>query len=246
MSANSSNEMIQNESSLSLFTFVGFLLAVGLGVFGAVVLLPFLAPALSQSLFGANPKAYWYLSRGSAIVALCLLWVSMALGLLITNKMSRLWPGAPAAFAIHEYVSLLGIAFAMFHALILMGDHYINYSLGQILMPFGSANYKPLVVGVGQIGFYVWLIISASFYVRQYIGSKLWKLIHFASFFTFVVALAHGLLSGTDSSLPWMQNLYWFLGSSLLFLLFYRLISTLFPIRPPVPQPRPNPPQSAR
>ena len=40
----------------------------------------------------------------------------MALGLGITNKMARLWPGAPAAFALHEYVSLLGLAFAVFHA----------------------------------------------------------------------------------------------------------------------------------
>lgn len=45
----------------------------------------------------------------------------MVLGLGITNKMARLWPGAPTAFAIHEYVSLLG--------LVLMGDHFVDFSL---------------------------------------------------------------------------------------------------------------------
>ncbi|MCJ7432540.1 MAG: hypothetical protein MUO77_03540, partial [Anaerolineales bacterium] len=74
---------------------------------------------------------------------LSLLWLSMALGLGITNKMARLWPGAPATFAIHEYVSLLGMAFALFHALVLLGDHYINFTFAQMLVPFATVDYRP-------------------------------------------------------------------------------------------------------
>ena len=37
---------------------------------------------------GVEPKAYWYLSRSSAIVAYILLWISMVLGLAITNKLA--------------------------------------------------------------------------------------------------------------------------------------------------------------
>jgi len=41
-------------------------------------------------MVGRRPKAYWYLSRGSAFAALGLLWLSMMLGLLITIGLTLL------------------------------------------------------------------------------------------------------------------------------------------------------------
>src|SRR5512132_2483555 len=112
--------------------------AVAAGVFAAVVALPPWLPGLSASLLGPEPKVYWYLSRSSAVAAYLLLWCSMATGLAISNRLARIWPGGPTAFDLHQYTSLLGLGFALFHALILMGDHYINYTLGQVLVPFAS------------------------------------------------------------------------------------------------------------
>src|SRR5512143_1773235 len=213
--------------SFGIASAVSIFLGVSLGLLAASLLLPDRGLQLAGTLMGNSPKAYWYLSRGSSFVALVLLWISMMLGLLITDKMARTWPGAPTAFAVHEFVSLLGLAFAMFHALILLGDRYINYHLAQILMPFGSVNYHPIWVGVGQIGFYAWAIISATFYVRQRIGSKAWKLIHYASFFNFVIAMLHGLGSGTDATTSWAQVIYWVMGGSVLFLTVYRVVAGL-------------------
>lgn len=238
MTIRSSTDIPPESSSVSLMSLASLMMAVALGALGALVVLPGWLSDLTGSLVGTDPKAYWYLSRGAAFVALGLLWVSMMLGLLITNKISRTWPGAPAAFAIHEHVSLLGMAFAIFHALILLGDRYINYQLAQILMPFGSVNYHPIWVGLGQIALYVWAVISASFYVRQRIGPKAWKVIHYASFFTFMIAVMHGLASGSDTSLPWAHTIYWTFGCTFLFLTIYRLIASLFPQRPAA-KPRP-------
>lgn len=212
------------EPSFSVESFFLILLALGVGTLLGALVLPSWLPHLATSLFGPDPKAFWYLSRGSAFVAMSLLWLSMALGLLITNKMSRIWPGAPPAFAIHEYVSLLGLAFAMFHAIILVGDRFIGFTLAQIAIPFASS-YLPLSVGLGQIGFYAMLIVTFSFYVRQRLGYKAWRLIHYAGFVVYVIALFHGLASGTDSALPWAQNYYWFTAGSLLFLLMVRIVS---------------------
>ena len=233
------------ESSINIQTFLLFMMAMAVGLLVAIVLLPTWMPNLAFSIGGAEPKAYWYLSRATAFVSLSLLWVSMALGLAVTNKMARFWPGAPAAFAIHEYVSLLGLAFAMFHALVILGDKYINFTLTQILVPFSTIDYKPLWVGLGQIGFYTWAIVALSFYIRSRIGQKTWRLLHYLSFGMYLLALFHGIFSGTDSSAAWAQQYYWFSGASLLFLFFVRvlnaIINLLFPPQKRRPATAPHP-----
>jgi predicted ferric reductase len=215
------------ESSIHFETILILILAVVMGGLAALVVFPLWGGNLASSFVGSQAKGFWYLSRGSAIAAFGLLWLSMASGTAITNKMARFWPGGPTAFAVHEFSSLLGIAFAVFHALILLGDHYINYSLSQVLVPFASANYRPAWVGVGQVGLYVWIVVTFSFYVRKQIGHKTWRWIHFASYGAFLMALLHGVSSGTDSGLLWAQLMYWFAGGSLLFLLAYRVLVSL-------------------
>ena len=240
MSNQSQNEF--NESSLNLQTFILFLLATLGGLFIATLLLPIFLPNMAFSLSGEAPKAYWYLSRGTAFISLSLLWLSMALGLGITNKMARLWPGMPATFAIHEYVSLLGLAFALFHALVILGDHYIKFTLLQLFVPFSTLEYRPFWVGIGQIGFYVWIIVVASFYIRPLIGQKSWRFLHYASFGLYLLGIMHGIFSGTDTSMGWAQNYYWYSAGSLIFLTFMRFVGTLidklFPAKKRVPVPR--------
>jgi predicted ferric reductase len=238
MSVNTGQSSPDHNSALGIAALASIVLGVVLGLVAAFVLFPDQGTSMAASFMGSSPKGFWYLSRASAFAALGLLWLSMMLGLLITDKMAKSWPGAPVAFALHEFVSLLGLAFGLFHALILLGDRYINYTLAQILMPFGSVNYHPVWVGVGQIGFYTWAIISATFYIRQHIGSKAWKFIHYLSFFNFAIAVMHGIASGTDSATTWAQTVYWVMAGSFLFLTVVRVIAGLIQPKPaarPVP-----------
>jgi predicted ferric reductase len=213
-------------SGLSIQSLLVFLLAVFFGVVAAAYVLPIWLPGLASSFNGSYPKAYWYLSRGTGFASLGLLWLSMMLGIGITNKMARLWPGTAPAFAIHEYTGLLGLFFTSFHALILLGDKYSQYKLVQLLIPFGSAQYRPTWVGLGQLGFYAWFIIALTFYVRRAIGKKTWRVIHYASFVCYLAALVHGLLSGTDTGMLWAQDFYWITGAGLLFVLVYRILTS--------------------
>lgn len=214
------------ESHVSAQVLLFFLIAYGVGTLAAMILLPAWLPQLVASLIGPDPKAFWFLSRGSAFVALSLLWLSMALGLLLTNKMARFWPGTPAAYTIHEFASLLGLGFALFHVLILLGDRFINYDLAQLLIPF-AGSYMPFWVGIGQLGFYSLIIVTFTFYVRRAIGQKTWRVIHYVSFLSYFMALVHGLAAGTDSTLPWVNYYYWITGGSLLFLFIYRIVGSL-------------------
>jgi predicted ferric reductase len=203
------------------------LFAVAAGAFAAVIALPTWLPSLSESLLGPEPKAYWRLSRSSAMVAFWLLWLALALGLTITNRLARLWPGGPVAFDLHQHFSLLGLAFALFHALILTGDRYIGYSLAQALVPFASVDYRPIWVGLGQVGLYLLMVIAFSFYVRRWIGRRVWRALHFLSFALYALVLLHGLYAGTDSETLLAHALYWGSGVSLLLLAGWRIRTTL-------------------
>ncbi len=127
------------------------LLAIAGGTFAAAVVLPAWLPGLTQSLLGSQPKAYWYLARASGFVAYLVIWLSVALGLIISNKMARLWNGGPTAVDLHQFTTWLAVGLTVFHALILLGDNYIKSTPEQVLTPFGYVNYKPEWVGVGQI-----------------------------------------------------------------------------------------------
>ncbi len=249
MNVRKPNEDLDLENLPEGVPFSRFLMALFViiaAITAARLILPLWLPGLSSSVAGEAPKVFWYLSRGSAVVAYLILWASMVFGLLITNKMARLWPGAPAAFEIHEYTSLLGLGLALFHALILTGDQYIHYTVAQVLMPFSSVDYRPIEVGIGQVMFYVWAIVALSFYVRKRIGQKTWRWIHFASFASFLGVLVHGILSGTDSGASWANWMYWITGGSVLFLTINRIVRVKAGVKKPARAARPAAQRPAR
>jgi predicted ferric reductase len=227
------DELNTIEPTMDLYSVLVIVLAAILGAFAAVVVLPTWLPGLSQSLLGTDPRAYWYLARASGVIAYVLLWVSVALGITITNKMSRIWPGGPTAVDLHQFASLLGLTLSIFHALILLGDRYTNYTLAQLLIPFASSPYRPFWVGLGQSAFYLMLPVAFSFYARRFLGYKLWRLIHYLSFVIYFFVTLHGLWSGTDATTPGMLGLYALTILATYFLMVYRILAS---IRHPRPQ----------
>ncbi len=175
------------------------LAGVSIGAVLALWALPSLAPAVAASLTAPQPKTWWYLSRASGLVSYALLAISMLLGLLLSTRFAKEWPGNATAFALHEHASILGLAFALFHAIVLLGDRHTPFALLDIVVPFGAA-YRPLAVGLGQLAAYAMALLIASFYVRKRLGQRAWRLLHFASFAVFVLASLHAALAGTDGT----------------------------------------------
>ncbi len=203
------------------------LVVVIVGVVAAMLVLPVWAPSLAGTLVGDSPKAYWYLSRGAAFAAYGLLWLSVVLGLSMTSKASRVWPGGPTAFELHQFASLWAIAYAVFHAVILLGDRYMAYTPLQLAMPFGSINYEPFAVGLGQLALYVMLPVTFSFYVRQRIGQRVWRLVHYASFAVYLLATVHGLQAGSDTRTAPVMLMYVVSAAMVIFLTVYRILVTV-------------------
>ncbi len=201
----------------------GVLLAALLaGLLALVIMRPDMFDTMVSAL--GSDKTAWYLTRSSAFMSYVMLWCSMALGLAITNRMARIWPGGPTVTDLHEHTSLLGLGFGALHALVLLADQYIGYSLDQILIPFANTDYRPLWVGIGQIGFYLSLLVTLTFYARRWFRPRTWRVIHYLSFVSFAMVLAHAIWSGSDSGAAWAQWLYLASGASLIVLTVYRIL----------------------
>jgi predicted ferric reductase len=124
---------------------------------------------------------------------------------------------------LHQFTSLLGLGFAAFHGLILLGNAYVPYSLVQIVVPFGNDAYRQWWVGIGQVALYLSALVSFTFYVRKRIGNKAWRVIHALSYGLFGLALAHGVLAGTDTGNMWIADMYWLSAISLVGLTVHRV-----------------------
>ena len=68
------------------------------------------------------------------------------------------------------------------------------------------------------------LPVTFSFYVRQHIGQRVWRLVHYASFAVYLLATVHGLQAGTDSRAVPIVAMYIVSGATIIFLTMYRIL----------------------
>lgn len=172
----------------------------------------------------SDSSAYWYMARAGGIMAYLLLWLGTCWGIMMSSKVIKGVVGTPVAYGLHEFLPLVGVVFAALHALVLLGDSYIDFAPWHLLVPF-SGPYKPLWTGLGIIAFYLSVALIASFYARKIIGQKTWRALHYLTYLAFAIALIHGVMAGSDSGTAFMQAVYAITGGVSVFLLFYRLLA---------------------
>lgn len=166
---------------------------------------------------------FWYVSRTAALVAYGLLFLNICLGIGLKMKYLDVVLEKWRAFDLHQFTALLAMAFVSLHVFSLLGDAYFSFGFKQLLAPMASP-YRPLWTALGVVAFYTALAVTFSFYVRQRIGMKVWRTLHYASFVLFFIILLHGVKAGTDSSAPWTQWMYVGTGSTVVFLTLWRFV----------------------
>lgn len=146
----------------------------------------------------------WYTMRATGIVALALFTGTMVLGILTAGRVkTRSWP-AFAQADLHKWVSLLAVVFLGLHVLTAVLDTYVNVGWAAIVVPFASP-YRPLWTGLGTVSVDLALAVAVSSALRQRIGARTWRGIHWLAYGSWPVAVAHSLGIGTDASKLWMD-----------------------------------------
>jgi sulfoxide reductase heme-binding subunit YedZ len=113
-------------------------------------------------------------------------------------------PGAKARLKhVHEVLSLSGLIAIAGHGLALLGDSYLRPGLAGIALPF-AISVRPFWTGLGVLGGWLAAILGLSFYVRRYIGARLWRSLHRWTLAVYLLAVVHTLGSGTDARSTWL------------------------------------------
>jgi sulfoxide reductase heme-binding subunit YedZ len=199
-------------------------------------------PVLAAAQAASELPTQWLLARSSGIVAYLLLTLAVVAGLTLrTRLLGRTVPPAIVT-AVHRTLSLVGLSAVVLHAVLIGLDHEVDVPLVALLVP-GLSGYRPLATALGVVAMELWLLIHLSFRMRRRIGVKRWRALHMATFPTWGIAAAHGVLAGTDSSVDWMQHLYAWSIAAVVFLVVIRggsRAAARAP-RPPATTPTPSP-----
>ncbi len=146
----------------------------------------------------------WYLARGTGVVCLVMMTVSMVLG--IGSRSGRPAFGLPrfAVALVHRNASLIALGLVLLHMTSLFFDPYAQLKLLDLVIPF-KAVYRPLWLGLGTLAADILLVVVLTSLWRARIGVRTWRTIHWVSYGLWPAAWLHGLNTGSDSESLWMR-----------------------------------------
>jgi DMSO/TMAO reductase YedYZ heme-binding membrane subunit len=137
------------------------------------------------------------------MVALLLLTIAVALGVLdVSRYSSARWPRF-LLDALHRNVSLLAVVFLVLHVITTVLDSFAPISLVAAFIPFTSS-YRPFWLGLGAISFDLLLALVITSMMRRRFGFSAWRATHWLAYACWPIALLHGLGTGSDVKSSWM------------------------------------------
>jgi methionine sulfoxide reductase heme-binding subunit len=156
---------------------------------------------LSAAIKG--PSTYWYLTRATGAVALLLLTISLALGVMDARRFnSTRWPRF-VIDALHRNASLLALVFVMVHVLSTVMDSFVSIPLSAAVIPFVNS-YRRFWLGLGAVAFDLMLAILITSLLRRRIGYGVWRAVHWLAYACWPIALLHTFGTGSDAGKTWL------------------------------------------
>jgi len=147
--------------------------------------------------------ALWYATRATGLVTMLLLTASVLLGLLTSGRFGGAsWPRF-LTVGLHRNLSLLVLVFLALHVGTTVTDTFVSIPLTAAFIPFTSS-YKRFWLGLGAVALDLLIALVATSLIRNRLGLRAWRWVHWAAYVCWPVALAHGLGTGTDRDTLWV------------------------------------------
>jgi hypothetical protein len=161
------------------------------------------APLLAAAAAAAEPSWLWYATRGLGTATLIVLTATVVVGIVT----ARGWAGerTPAFVAadLHRNLSLIAISLLLAHIITTVLDPFAHITVRDVIVPTGAA-YRPVWLGLGVDATWILVGVAATSLLRERIGPRLWRLIHWAAYASWPLAVVHGLGTGSDAQAPWL------------------------------------------
>jgi methionine sulfoxide reductase heme-binding subunit len=162
-------------------------------------------PGAAADALKANPL--WFATRACGTVALILLTVSVVIGVASARRYAPHRIGRFEVAATHRNVSVLALAFLTVHIVTAIADAYVPLGWISVVIPFASP-YRTLWVGLGTVAFDLLLAVALTSAVRQRLGVRRWKTVHYLTYAAWPTAVFHATWTGTDTRLRPQLALY--------------------------------------
>ena len=169
-----------------------------------------------------SPSWFWYATRGLGTATLLVLTTTVVLGIVTaTGWMGERTPAFVAA-DMHRNLSLLAISLLVAHVVTTVLDPFAHISVRDVIIPLGAA-YRPVWLGLGVAATWVIVGVAATSLLRDRVGPRAWRLIHWTAYASWPLAVIHGLGTGSDAQSPWLIAVVASCVAAVLFALVIRL-----------------------
>ena len=179
---------------------------------------------IAYSLITTAPMQPWLMARASGITAYLLLTLVTMMGLLLSHPRRARWarPSSVARIRLHVVLTVLALAFTVFHFVVLALDPYAKVGWAGALLPM-AAVYRPIPVTLGVLSLWTGLVVGLTAGLAGRGLGRIWLPLHRLSAVAWILAWVHGLLAGSDTT-P-LLILYIATGGSVVILALWRYVA---------------------
>ena len=150
-----------------------------------------------------STQILWFATRGAGIVSLILFSVVTCLGLLaVARTQSAAWPRF-LTVELHRTLALLSIVFLAIHIVTAIVDPFTSLGVAAAIVPLASS-YRPVAVALGVVSVDLTLAVIVTSLLRERVGQRAWRLVHWASYAAWPLAVLHTITAGSDAFALWM------------------------------------------
>lgn len=150
----------------------------------------------------------WVLLRAAGVGAYLMLFLAVSWGLVGPTGVLGKRVSKVTATSVHQYLGAAVLPLLALHLGGLLLDRFRPFRFLDVVVPLHSV-YWPLTVGLGVLAMYATIVVLLTSWFKKRIGLTWWRPLHLSATPAFILAMVHGIFSGTDSARPWLWWTSW-------------------------------------
>lgn len=170
----------------------------------------------------------WWAGRAWGLLAYVALWLSALFGVLISSKSGGGLFDPAWLVALHHRWAMASVVSTSLHVLAILADKTAGVTPLAVAVPLVSDRLRG-PVALGTLALLGLALVVVSTALSRRLPRGLWRAIHALSFGTLLLALAHGLTSGSDTQSLAVRAMYLGTSGLLLAAITQRLLLALRP-----------------